>query len=145
MAFKGARVQLTGAGYNVNDTTNTAIEWAAAEYEHGGDFWVLAASPDRITIPDGCDGYYRIRAYITWQADADGYRRLRVYRNTGTLLAETTRDAEAGIVTTRVTATVYMEAGDYFWVQVYHSAGNVLALEDTGPKCAFSCDLIAEV
>lgn len=145
MAFTGARVYVSAGGYNVDDTTNTAIEWTHAEYEYGGDFWVLAVNPERITIPSGGDGYYAVRASIGWNADADGFRRLRIYRNTATLIAETTRDAEAGVMNSLVSATVYMEEDDYFWVQVYHSAGNVLGLEPNGYNTYFCCDLMPEV
>ena len=91
----------------------------------------VATNTERITIPTGLGGYYRVTATAVWAANATGNRNVRVRKNgvdlmlNFTALAPTV--ADAAVVT--ASRTLLLAQADYIEMQVLQRSGGALNLQ----------------
>lgn len=102
---------------SIPDGTATKITWENEVYDVGG-LVDIGTNPTRITAQTG--GTYRVTAYISWVANVNGYRIIRVLKN-GTTLVEDVRDAASKASGQLGMLTVFegnLLASDYLEVEV---------------------------
>lgn len=119
------------ASLTVANTTDTAVEWSAANSDAWG-CW-SAGSPTRLTAP--ITGRYQAAAYVDFAGDADGFRQAWILRNGTDILGYVkTLPAASGSPTniTVSTPAFDLDKGGYIQLIVRHSAGNDLVLNRDG-------------
>jgi hypothetical protein len=119
------------ASLTVANTTDTAVEWAAANSDAYG-CWV-SASPTRLTAP--LSGRFSAAAYVEFAGDADGFRQAWVRKNGAEVLGYVKMlSAASGSPTNMTVSTPAFDLtkGDYVELVVRHNAGNDLVLNREG-------------
>ena len=122
-----------GSIYATSDTTVGTAADTLAEMDTSSvnvDNFVGTPVNDRITIPAGFSGYYLASYYVVFDADAVGYRAVKLRRNAGLVDIDGTAvrmTAIAGAPTElSVTTIIHADAGDYITVCVYQNSGGDL-------------------
>ena len=125
-----------GQIYAAVDTTvgtaaDTLIEMDTATINVDG--FVGAPVNDRITIPAGFSGYYLAHYYVQIDANAAGYRTVKLRRNVGLVDIENTmvrmEAVNGGDTQMAAMAIIHADAGDYITICVYQNSGGDLDVE----------------
>jgi len=125
-----------GSIYAAVDTTaatgaNTVVEMDTSSINVDG--FVGAPVNDRITIPAGFSGYYLAHYYVQIEANAAGYRTVKLRRNAGLVdIDNTTIRMEAvngGDTQIAATAIIHADATDYITICVWQNSGGDLDVE----------------
>lgn len=141
VAYKGCRVYRSTTDQSINDTTATDIIFNAETYDTAG-FHSTSVNPERITIPTGFDGYYRVYAQIRWATDATNWRRLRIVKGGATTIHEDKRDADATNTVQLVADSVLLSAGDYLTIEAYQNSGGALDIKTLEQHTLFGIDFL---
>ncbi len=126
------RVERTASAQSISNTTWTAIQFDT-EIVDTNNGW---SSGDPTKIYAALDGIYVIAAGVSWNANSNGVRRLRITVN-GSVIARDVRDAAASggeVTTLTLAAIIELSSSDYITLDVYQSSGsalNVRAIRDT--------------
>ena len=120
-----ARVTRT-AVQTIANGAQANLEYQAARFD-SADFWEGVTNPDRLTVPSS--GIYLVTVNVTWEANANGYRRLRIYHG-ATLVAANAIDIDSVITQSQSLTTILeMAAGEHVVSAVYQNSGGVLDIE----------------
>lgn len=120
------------ANKSINNTTATAIDWDAEEFDAGG-LHDTVTNNTRITIPtDGNTGVWLLSAAVLWEANNTGTRSVTIRKNGATAIA-TSVDAGAPDYQTITVLVNSPAAGDYFEVVVEQSSGGALLVTASDP------------
>ena len=142
--FYGCRAY-GNAATSINNDTITMLTFNSTEFDTEGTMHSTSTNTGRIVMPTA--GYYKIRACINFTSDPDGYRLVRIERNsagtptTNNIVAfgQSMASATSG-VTVEVNNTVHFAAADYIEVAVRHTAGAAL---DIGAGVSVSTPVVA--
>lgn len=112
----------TAAGFDVANTTWVKAIYGTTGYDYGG---ILDSANSRFLVPE--DGIYVVTFKAVYEADADGYRALGVYRNEG--LDEYVNMLPVPGQGTEMATTYHPRgyAGDRFEFYFWHNAGALLS------------------
>ena len=133
--LQGAKRDYHGALMKLNGNKSLAassyllVPWGGSVYNTGG--WWSTSNPSRLTVPSGVTKV-RISASILWESSDSGYRQLRIKKN-GQYSYGLPYDRYTAISTsghTGQSAVVEVTAGDYFELEVYHTASPAVALRE---------------
>jgi hypothetical protein len=105
----------------VYDTANGAEEFDTDAFH---DF---TTNPSRLQVPAGLAGYYEIKGFVSWDANASEFRSVVILLNGATTLARSriASSGSAGATAHEVSAIKYLNVGDYVELRVRHgSSGN---------------------
>lgn len=110
------------------------VVFPSENYDVGG-MHSTASNTDQVVVPTGEAGKYDIVGGTTFPADADGYRQVKLTKNgsdfTPAHLVLVPAVSGAGMAIQVVALAVSLAAGDIIRLQVLHSAGNDLAIDDS--------------
>lgn len=122
------------ANQSIPNASTTTVTWGTTEADTGVACG-LSAMVSGANIYARTAGVYHLAASVVFDLDTSGSRRVleicRVSSGTTTVVA---RISQASSVNTyedfpmSVTSVFAASSGDYFFVRVYHSAGNALSL-----------------
>ena len=116
----------------VGTAADTLVEMDTA-YVDVDDF-VSAPVNDRITIPAGFSGYYLANYYVYIEANAAGYRTVKLRRNAGLVDIDNTavrmEAVNGGATAIAGIAIIHADAGDYITLCVYQNSGGDLEIEN---------------
>lgn len=126
-----------GSIYAAVDTTvgtaaDTLVEMDTSYINIDG----FVASPvnDRITIPAGFGGYYLANYHVDIDANAIGYRTVKLRRNVGLVDINNTTvrmtAVNGGDTEISVMTIIHADAGDYITICVYQNSGGNLDVEN---------------
>lgn len=125
-AFTGTTTTLVGAKairsatLTVNDTTETAIPFTAADEFDTNTMHDTVTTNTRITIAAGKTGYYLLNGQLDWSTAPSNSPVLSIKKNATTLLAT----AQAPVDSSRqISVVVNLTAADYVDLRIYHSSG----------------------
>jgi len=101
----------------------TAIVLGAEKFDTDA-YHSLGANTERLTIPAGLDGIYRIYGHIRWESLAGGVRRVRVYKN-GSVIILVEAHCEDQVVTpcSNFVTVAPLHEGDYIFMKCYQTCG----------------------
>jgi hypothetical protein len=119
----------SGAESIDNDTDETLTFDTEGTDTHG--FWVIG-SPSRLTVPADEGGDYWPEVYVSFAADADGYRQVTILKNGSPIATHTVRLAASPTLATvisQIFPAVTLVATDYLELRVHHTAGAALNVE----------------
>lgn len=134
-ALAGVRVY-RGSDQSIPDSAFTNLLFGTEKYDTASSvastYHSNSSNTDRLTVPSGLAGYYRIAANISWAVSATGTRRMRIQHSTDGVIAADSRPGLTGINTQMSLATEwYFAAGDYCYVEVWQNTGGALAIDGT--------------
>ena len=143
MSYKGCLVYRATTNQEIDTGSSTAVEFNAEIHDITPGFHSTSVNPERITIPAGMGGFYRIYAQLEWEANATGLRNLYVKLNGGaTPIAEIIADATAESMT-QFTADAYLlDVGDYVTVEAEQNSGGGLDVVLGVGKSFFGIDFL---
>lgn len=144
MVYQGTRVCLITASQETASAVAEAIEFNAETHDVG-DYHDEGVNPDRITIPTGAAGYYRVYTQVKWEADggATGLRILYIKKNGGaTAIHETVVDATNTNMVQYSASCHYLDEGDYVQVEAYQNSGGALDVEHGLGNTYFGVDYL---
>jgi hypothetical protein len=146
--FQGVRVYHSTTQSTTNATWARKT-WDTESYDTAG-YHDTGSNTERITIPAGLGGYYRIMCSIAWAANATGIRYTAITLNSnttgggGTYLdwkAEPTTAADP--VLPSAAGTIYaLAAGDEIQCHVYQTSGGDLNTNGGSAAFHFSAELV---
>lgn len=124
-------VALRGTTQSINDNTLTSLVLGTEDLDSDG---FHSSSDGSFTVPSGLGGFYMVTAGVSWAADADGYRELRLtlsnnntngegnnsYRQGGHAMVSTNNSGNS------LSKLMKLEAGATVAAQVTHTAGAAL-------------------
>lgn len=121
----------------ISDATDTAVSFptgSVTERLDTNSFHDGGSNTARITIPSGGDGWYMVGAYVRFETNTTGQRRLWLEINgqagAGTLFGEVSNNGNASVqVWLNVTAPYLAAAGDYFASGVRQTSGGNLDVQ----------------
>ena len=143
-SFVGCSVTRTTDQTGIATITATAVVFNGAEDFDTNTFHDVGSNPSRITIPSGKDGKYLFGAYIIWDTDATGFRRMSLYKN-GSPVAALAHPATIGTQYTQQAVTfpvVSAVATDYFEILAFHNSGANRTISGTVATCRFTCQYL---
>jgi hypothetical protein len=94
-------------------------------------FHSVATNTERLVIPAGMGGYYRVYGSVHWEGNTTGYRILQILDQDDAVLARTTFDA-IGTVTMRqyVTCVTSLAYAEYVTLNVYQTSTASLDVQE---------------
>lgn len=121
-----ARVR-KGTNQSVASGTDAVLTFTSVPAELD-DPWGMfdAGSPTRLTVK--VPGLYVVSFSYQWDGDVDGRRVIHLMKNGTDFASETKSPSSTSVLNGTITSVVPAAIGDYFEVDFYHTAGNVLAL-----------------
>jgi hypothetical protein len=123
--FTGCRVFSTTA-QSIANSTDTAVAFANESYDTDG-FHSNVTNNNRITIPAGLGGYYRITANIGFATNGSGRRIFQLRLNgAGSLCAGEMTPIVGVEPTGTITDTFFFSAGDYIDLFIFQNSGGSL-------------------
>ena len=130
--FVGASVYRSTT-QSITNSTDTRIAFDAEDFDTNA-FHDSATNSERITIPSGRGGTYRVSLGVHFAVNGTGLRVVRLRKNGTTYLGRYTLHSptagdDAAVVLTR---TVALAAADYIEVEVWQSSGGALNV-NAGP------------
>ena len=144
MIYAGVRAYLVTASQETASTVAEAIEFNAETHDVTG-YHDEGVNPDRITIPSGKAGYYRVYAQVKWEADggATGVRIIYIKKNGGaTTIHETVVDATDTSMVQYSASGHHLDEGDYVQVEAYQNSGGALDVEHGIGNTFFGVDYL---
>jgi hypothetical protein len=127
--FVGAYAYITGNGYDISNSTYTDLTFDGERFDTN-TFHSNSTNTNRLTVPSGKDGYYRVTGSITYDASGTGSRQLILCFNGSRTNTYSQWHEMGGVstgpVTLYVDLVVYAVAGDYFSLQTRQSSGGNL-------------------
>lgn len=113
-------------------STITDVPFTASDVRDTDAYHDTSTNPNRMTVPTGLGGVYRLTAYIDWAANATGFRQMGYTINGGTAVTrQAINTTLAGIPTqTGFTVEVPLNAGDYITVWGFQNSGGNLNIAD---------------
>jgi hypothetical protein len=140
--------QVRASAYNsavqsVNDSAATILTFDSEDYDVGG-VHSTSANTSRMTVPAGKGGLYLVIGSTSIAVDADGYRRVVLFKNGATALQIVSVAANAATLYTamQVSGVFVLAAADYVELQVLHTAGAATDVGSTGRSLASSLQLV---
>lgn len=121
----GASITRQATAQSIPSASLTVISWDTEEFDVGGFF--TSATPTRVTIPTGMNGYYALSGQIAFAATAGGAERTIAFRKNGTtnFAYGTAYFTSSAPSTPNISGrTVYLTAGDYIEVTAYQNSGS---------------------
>jgi hypothetical protein len=140
--FVGVKVTANADQSIANDTA-TDVTWNTEEYDTDA-FHSTSTNTNRLTVPSGKAGYYKIFFCVkfTNSANATGRRIISLQLN-GTEIADYETHALSGVFPTMVLSiTKYLEVADYVALQAYQSSGASLDLRKNASPGSFGMEKI---
>jgi hypothetical protein len=117
-ALQGCRLQRS-SDLTLTSSTYTAVTWNTETYDQGG-YHDNSTNTDRITIPTGKDGYYRLEFGIPYYSGATANRITRLKKNGSVIFIDYYGASNANENSPYYNAiTGNFVAGDYFVLEVY--------------------------
>jgi len=109
----------TSVSISIPSTTYTTLNFNVEDYDVTGDFNMLT---DRFISPSS--GYYRVSLMVTFTPMYDGEIILAVALSEGVFESGCYAQAShTNVLSAGFTDIIYLDAGDYLEVQVYHTGG----------------------
>lgn len=139
--FIGCRVYSSSA-QSVANSTDTAAAFANESYDTDG-FHSNVTNNNRITIPAGLTGYYRITANIGFATNSSGRRIFQVRLNGGASLCAGEMTPALGVEPTgTVTDTFLLSAGDYIDLLLFQNSGGSLNTSGNATRDYFEVERV---
>jgi len=125
--FVGASVYNTAA-QSISTATNTLLTFDSEFFDTDG-FHSTSSNTSRMTIPSGKGGKYLINAFVGFQANATGYRRMSIVKNGTAGIYNKVYPVQATGEETSVfiSQVLNLVATDYIEIQVYQTSGSTLS------------------
>ena len=140
--FVGVKVTASADQSIANDTA-TDVTWNTEEYDTDA-FHSTSTNTNRLTVPSGKAGYYKIFFCVKYtnSANATGRRIISLQLN-GTEIGDYETHALSGVFPTMVLSiTKYLEVADYVALQAYQSSGASLDLRKSSSTGSFGMEKI---
>ena len=123
-SYVGVGVYKSG-NQSINNSTDTALTWDTEDFDTDS-FHSTSTNTSRFTIPSGKAGKYLLSGTLWWEANANGLRAIKMYKN-GSLIHQTvllsgTNDGTG----TPVSFVFDLAVADYLEVFVRQSSGGAL-------------------
>lgn len=126
-AFTGVRA-VRSTNQSVADSTFVAIEFTAADDWDTDGFHDPSTNPNRVTIPTGQAGKYRIMGYTIFSSASGGRRIGELDKNGTTTLMRDERGVSSSTQTLVVGGDVDLADGDYVELLAYQTSGGAIDL-----------------
>lgn len=125
--FVGARATHSTT-QTISNATFTALNLNTTAFESESGWHDTVTNNTRMTVPSGQDGKYLVAAGVTFAADADGTRQLRIRKNGATYLPgfQSVRGITGEQMGLSLAIVTTLVATDYVEAVVYSTAGNNL-------------------
>ncbi len=123
--FSGCLVY-NSAGFNLSANTTTTVTFNSESFDTN-TYHSTATNTDRLTIPSGKTGYYRIYAYARFDTSSTGgIRQIGFKKNGATfspnIFADGANDPTATYVQAVFSGDAYLTAGDYVTMVAYNQS-----------------------
>ena len=136
-SFSGASVYNSGSVQSIPNSTQTTVIFNS-EYFDTDSYHSIVSNTGRLTIPAGKSGKYLLIGRVWFDANATGYRDMRLNKNGSLLNIAKWDNNGSGIeVTLQLSMIVNATAADYYELSVTQNRGGSLDLLETGgnPGC----------
>jgi hypothetical protein len=114
---------------SIPNATGSSVSWNA-EYADVGGLHDTSVNNSRVTINK--TGWYTVNAYITWNYDKVGYRRLYITKNGMLYGGESVTSGNVGpptqYLTQELNTILSLTAGDYIELIAYQNSGSALTI-----------------
>jgi hypothetical protein len=124
-AFVGCRLFNSG-NLTITNNTITAVTWDSETFDTDG-FHSTSTNTNRITIPSGKAGYYRISSDVSWQSNTTGARETRIRKN-GSVIFYNYQSFASGEFVMGNNIIVNLAETDYIELVVFQTSGGNLTL-----------------
>jgi hypothetical protein len=123
--FSGCLVY-NSAGFSLSANTTTTVTWNSESFDTN-TYHSTATNTDRLTIPSGKTGYYRIYAYARFDTSSTGgIRQIGFKKNGATfspnIFADGANDPTATYIQANFSGDAYLTAGDYVTMVAYNQS-----------------------
>lgn len=135
------------AATSIPHATFVEIDWVGAETDDYNFVDLGGANPERVTIPEGQEGWYEVGGVVSWAGNSTGRRIMQFHKNGATGLATYEEYPTAGSNSDTVSGTyfTYFNAGDYISMRVFQDSGSALALKTTDFDTSTGTDISAAI
>jgi hypothetical protein len=125
--FAGVRVISNTSAQSIPNATATSITWQGAETYDTDNYHSASTNTDRLTVPSGKAGYYRVWAQLQYQPATTGRRGFGILFNNSTTIANAEISPDStNYVCASLSGTYYLDVGDYANCILYHERGSSL-------------------
>lgn len=138
--FHGARVYNSG-NVALSTASETIITFNSERYDTDG-YHNTGADTERLTIPTGLGGYYRVGFTVRVTATPGAPTYVVIYVGGSTIIAAETIVNDGSLPATTISTEYFMNAGDYFQVKVYAQTASKNATANLNYSPEFWCSLI---
>lgn len=129
-AYIGCLTTTDSGSQEIDTGTGTDLEFDTDIHDTDG-FHNTSTNTERLTIPTGFAGYYRVYGSVHWEGNAAGHRILQILDAGDNVLARTTFAAiGADRMRQYVTCVAEFSVGDYVTLNVYQTSGGGLDVEE---------------
>ena len=123
--FSGCLVY-NSAGFSLSANTTTTVTWNSESFDTD-TYHSTSTNTDRLTIPSGKTGYYRIYAYARFDTSSTGgIRQIGFKKNGATfspnIFADGANDPTATYIQAVFSGDAYLTAGDYVTMLAYNQS-----------------------
>lgn len=124
-SYVGVGVYKSG-NQSINNSTDTALTWDTEDFDTDS-FHSTSTNTSRFTIPSGKAGKYLLSGTLWWEANANGLRAIKMYKN-GSLIHQTVLLSGTNDGTGIPVSFVFdLAVADYLEVFVRQSSGGALS------------------
>jgi hypothetical protein len=138
-AFVGCRLFNSG-NLTITNNTITAATWDSETFDTDG-FHSTSTNTNRITIPSGKAGYYRISSDISWQSNTTGARETRIRKN-GSVIFYNYQSFASGEFVMGNNIIVNLAETDYIELVVFQTSGGNLTLYGGSTQSQLSAEFL---
>jgi hypothetical protein len=125
--FAGVRVISNTSAQSVPNATATSITWQGAETYDTDNYHSASTNTDRLTVPSGKAGYYRVWAQLQFTPATTGRRGFGIlFNNSSTIANAEISPDSTNYVCASLSGTYYLDVGDYANCILYQERGSSL-------------------
>jgi hypothetical protein len=131
-AVIGCALSKTGSDQTISNATSTEITWNNEYFDTDG-FHSTSTNTNRITIPTGKGGKYKILATVHYDdVNTTGLRRVLLWKNGSTELITSRRAAQGAYNGHYISWIGDLVAGDYVSLETYQTSGGNTSIFASG-------------
>jgi hypothetical protein len=141
--FRGCAV-FRSSVQTITNNVDTVLTWDSEHFDTDG-FHSTSVNTNRITIPTGLQGYYRVTMMGLFDVNAVGYRIFKLFKN-GTYWYNSPETPGSATIYAgpSVTFTLFCNAGDYLEMFAFQNSGSNINIFVRSQDNPFTVEYLGE-